>query len=107
MGALSLPFSISVGLHSAGRWTTEATRTHAATRASASRTAGAAWAAHATMGILSAEEVQTIDHVQHGVRVDAIVPRVAALHGGDAAAEITLVVEYVIELQRDRERLAT
>ena len=55
--------------------------------------------AHALACLVAAKDVQSINHVQHGVAVDAVVFGVAALHGIDGSAEVALVVQDVVELQ--------
>jgi len=57
-------------------------------------------------GFFASEDVKAVNNVQHGVAVYAVILCVAALHGVDCAAEVALVVQYVIVLQRHRERLA-
>lgn len=49
--------------------------------------------------ILTTEEIQTVDGVEHDVGVDAVVLCVGALHGIDDTAEVALLVQDVIELQ--------
>ena len=45
------------------------------------------------------ENVDPVDCMQHGIAVNAVIPRVAALHGIDCSAEIALLVQDVIQLQ--------
>ena len=63
-------------------------------------------AAPALAGSLVAKEVEPVDEVEHGEAVDAVILRVAAAHCRHCAAEIALVCEDVIELQRDGEGFA-
>ena len=60
---------------------------------------------HLTARLLVAEEIETIDHVQHGIIVDCVILHIAALHGVDGAAEVALVVQDVVELNHHRQRL--
>ena len=55
---------------------------------------------------LASKHVEAIDHMQHGVAVDAVILDVAALRCVDGSAEVALVVENVVELQHHRQRLA-
>ena len=48
---------------------------------------------------LSSEHVEPVLHAQHDVAVDAVVLRVAPSAGGDAAREVALLAQYVVELQ--------
>ena len=59
--------------------------------------------AHALMCLVAAKDVQSINHMQHGIAVDAVVFRVAALHGINRSAEVALIVQDVVELQRQCE----
>ena len=56
---------------------------------------------------LASEEVEAIGDRQERVAVDAVILRVRAPHGVDHAREVALLVEDIVELERDRERLAT
>ena len=51
--------------------------------------------------ILSAENIQPIDNVQHGITVDTVVPRIAAPHGIDRTTEIAFVAQDIVELKRE------
>ena len=83
----------------AGTATTEAT--------GATLSTGATGAAlHLLAGLLATEEVQAVADVEQGVGVDAVILRVAALHGVDGAAVVALLVEDVVQLQADGEWLA-
>ena len=58
-------------------------------------------------GVLTAsEEVQTVDDVQHAIARDRVVFGICATHGRDGTAIGGLLVQDVVELQRDGERLA-
>ena len=59
--------------------------------------------AHALTCLVAAKHVQSINHVQHGIAVDAVVFGVAALHGINGSTEVALVVQDVVELQGQRE----
>lgn len=83
----------------AGTATTEATGATLSTRATGA-------ALYLLAGLLSSEEVQAVADVEQGVGVDAVILRVAALHGVDGAAVVALLVEDVVQLQADGERLA-
>ena len=76
-----------------------------ASRASVAR-ATARSAIHPSAVDLASKHIEAVDNVKHRVAVDAVVFGVAALHCADGATEIALVVEYIIELQHDGERLA-
>ena len=54
--------------------------------------------AHSATRITGAEEIEAIDHVQHGIAVDAVIRRITTLERIDCSAQITLIVEYIIEL---------
>lgn len=54
---------------------------------------------HALTCLVAAKDVQSINYVQHGIAVDAVVFGVAALHGINGSAEVALIVQDVVELQ--------
>ena len=54
--------------------------------------------AHSATRITGAEEIEAIDHVQHGIAVDAVIRRVATLERIDSSAQIALIVENIVEL---------
>lgn len=58
---------------------------------------------HALACLVAAKDVQSINHVQHGIAVDAVIFGVAALHGINGSAEVALIVQDVVELQRQCE----
>lgn len=47
-------------------------------------------------GTFAPEQIDAVNGMQHGIAVDAVIPGVAALHGIDGAAEVALVVQYVV-----------
>ena len=57
-------------------------------------------------GVLATEEVQTVDDMEHAVARDGVVLRIRVAHRADRADERGLLLEDIIELQRDSERLA-
>ena len=75
----------------------------ATTAVALTTTKGTSSFAHVLTCLAAAKDVQSINHVQHGVAVDAVVFGVAALHGINGSAEVALVVQDVVELQRQRE----
>ena len=62
-------------------------------------TKGTSSFAHALTCLVAAKDVQSINYVQHGIAVDAVVFGVAALHGIYGSAEVALIVQNVVELQ--------
>ena len=56
--------------------------------------------------LLASEEIELVDHVQHGVTVDVVVPCISTLDGVEGTAEVALLVEQVIELDAHGERFA-
>lgn len=52
--------------------------------------------------LAAAKDVQSINHVQHDIAVDAVVFGVAAPHGINGPTEVALIVQNVVELQRQR-----
>ena len=63
-------------------------------------------ASHAASCLLAAEEIEAVDDVEHGVAVDGVVLDVAATHCRYRSGEIGLVVEDVVELERDGQSVA-
>ena len=61
--------------------------------------AGAVWSAASSL--LASEEVESVDDVQHCVAVDRVILHVAAAHCRYGAREVALVLEDVVELERD------
>ena len=69
--------------------------------------AGTALRATGALGaMLATEEIQTVDDMEHAVTRDGVVLRIRAAHRADRADERGLLLEDIIELQRDCERLA-
>ena len=56
--------------------------------------------------ILSAKEVESIIDVEHYIAVDSVVLSIRTHGGSDGAAEVALLVQNIIELQHNCERLA-
>ena len=52
-----------------------------------------------TFVALSAENIEPIDYVEHGVAVDTVIFYIGALHGVDGSAQVTLPLQYIVELQ--------
>ena len=50
--------------------------------------------------------VQTIDHMEHGIAVNAIILCITTHERIDRTAEITLLMKNIIELQTYRQRLS-
>ena len=46
-----------------------------------------------------AENIKPIDYVEHGVAVDTVIFYIGALHGVDGSAQVTLPLQYIVELQ--------
>ena len=74
--------------------------------ARATETGTALRATGALGGVLATEEIQTVDDMEHTVARDGVVLRIRAAHRADRADERGLLLEDIIELQRDSERLA-
>ena len=71
---------------------------HTGTTRTAVRRTGTVRTLHALAA--AAEDVYAVDGVEHGVAVNTVILGVAALHGVDGAAEVALLVQDVIKLQR-------
>ena len=56
---------------------------------------------------LTAKHIQTITHMEHGIRVDAVVTRLSAAVGIHPAAEVRLLAQEVVEVQGHDERLVS
>lgn len=85
----------------------KATAAEAATASTASAaTARTTEAAVTRTTGTTAEDVETVDDVKHGVLVDGVVPSVAAHHFVDGARQVRLTVQQVVKLQADGERVA-
>ncbi len=94
---------------SAAEAATPATEAAAPTTARATLetfTVAAKTASGASTAIATAEEVQTVAHMEHGIRRDGVHLLVAPAVGIDGAAEVGLFVQDVIPLQHDGELLA-
>ena len=76
--------------------TASATKAARTSRATATRTAHIGHAA---------EEIYSIDNVQHGIAGDSVILRITALRGIEDAADRGLLMQEVIELQRERQRI--
>ena len=76
-----------------------ATSTASATKATRTTATRTAHIGHA------AEEIYSIDNVQHGIAVNSIILRITALRGIEDAADRGLLMQEVIELQRERQRI--
>ena len=55
--------------------------------------------------LLSTEDIQLVDEVDHEVGIDGIGPGVATHHGIDCTAHIALLLQDIVELQADSSRL--
>ena len=86
--------------------TTEAaaTATSATSATKATRTARTTATRTAHIGH-AAEEIYSIDNVQHGIAGDSVILRITALRGIEDAADRGLLMQEVIELQRERQRI--
>lgn len=56
-----------------------------------------------TSSATPAKQIEPVLHVEHGIRVDAVVPRVEPSGGIDAVTEVAALAQYVVELQHDGE----
>ena len=57
-----------------------------------------------TLGVhLTAKHIQTIAHVEHGIRVDAIVARFTTAVGIHPTAEVRLLPQKVVEIEGHNE----
>ena len=91
--------------------TAEASATGTATAKSATTATAAtgtrtARATRTTEGTTAAKEVQTIDDVNHTVAGDGVILGITALGGIDDLADGGLLVQDVVELERDGEGVA-
>ena len=68
------------------RWTS-------AERTSAKVGVGPATLSHSFASLLSSDDVEAIDDVEHGIRVDAVVLGVGARHGSKGTAQGALLVQ--------------
>jgi hypothetical protein len=83
--------------------TTIAAATVATAPAAAKATAEAAHTHHATTGLAVAKEVDAVDEMKHGIAGDGVVLSVGTGHVGDLTREGGLLVQDVVELERDGE----
>ena len=54
---------------------------------------GSATLSHSFASLLSSDDVEAIDDVEHGIRVDAVVLGVGARHGSKGTAQGALLVQ--------------
>ena len=97
-------------LKATAHWS-DTTRWTSSTRHSTRRRSTRAFAirpvfAHLLTGIFTAEKIKAINHVQHGIAVDAIILGVGALIGVDRTREVALLAQQVVELDAHTKRTA-
>ena len=63
--------------------------------------------AHFVACLLSAEEVQPIAGMEHNVAVDGVILCISAAHGVDGPCQVALLVEDVVELDAECQRITT
>ena len=86
---------------------TVATATVTSSRASATEATSVARTTKTTLLTPAVEQVEAVDDMNHGIRVDGVVLSVGAHHIGDVTAVVAHLSKYVVELQRYGQRLST
>ena len=82
---------------------TVATTSHAAT--GTSRTTRSHASTHTGTCFFRAKKIQAVYNVQHGIAVDGVILVIGTRHGIDGTREIRLLMQNVIKLQCDSQRL--
>ena len=49
--------------------------------------------------LFASKQVQTVDDVQHGITVNAVVFRITTTNGINGACKVALIVQHIIELE--------
>ena len=72
----------------------------------ASAEVGASAIHHRLACLLASDDIQSVDDVEHGIRVDAVVLGIGTGHGSKGTAQGALLVQQVVELEQHGEGLA-